>query len=100
MTVTLRPTDWRDLRVIHKNRSKGVYLDTASVLTEGSVEALGGTSSAVCYKVWISYTDLDGNPRFVDDPATPDTGLTDAEAAERREQGLGNSAPPATPGGY
>ncbi len=27
---------------------------------------------------------------------TPDTGLTDAEAAERREQGLGNSAPPAT----
>ncbi len=27
---------------------------------------------------------------------TPETGLTDAEAAERREQGLGNSAPPAT----
>ena len=29
-------------------------------------------------------------------PATPETGLTDAEAAERRAQGLGNSAPPAT----
>ncbi len=27
---------------------------------------------------------------------TPETGLTDAEAAERRDQGLGNSAPPAT----
>ncbi len=27
---------------------------------------------------------------------TPPTGLTDAEAAERRKQGLGNSAPPAT----
>ena len=29
-------------------------------------------------------------------PSTPETGLTDAEAAERRAQGLGNSAPPAT----
>ena len=27
---------------------------------------------------------------------TPDTGLTDADAAERRKQGLGNSAPPST----
>ena len=27
---------------------------------------------------------------------TPPTGLTDAEAAERRKQGLGNSAPPST----
>ncbi len=29
-------------------------------------------------------------------PPTPDTGLSDAEADERRGQGLGNSAPPAT----
>ncbi|MFL7871429.1 MAG: hypothetical protein AB8I58_21555 [Anaerolineales bacterium] len=41
MTVTLRPTDWRDLRVIHKNRSKGLYLDTARVLTRGSSFASG-----------------------------------------------------------
>ena len=27
---------------------------------------------------------------------TPETGLTDADAAERRKQGLGNSAPPST----
>jgi hypothetical protein len=41
MTVTLRPTDWRDLRVIHKNRSKGLYLDTARVLTRGGSFAAG-----------------------------------------------------------
>ena len=29
-------------------------------------------------------------------PPTPETGLTDAQAAERRAQGLGNSAPPTT----
>jgi cation-transporting ATPase E len=29
-------------------------------------------------------------------PATPETGLSDAEAAERRARGLGNSAPPST----
>ena len=31
---------------------------------------------------------------------TPSTGLTDAEAAERRKQGLGNTAPPATTRSY
>jgi len=35
MTVTLRPTDWRDLWVIHRNRSKGLFMDTARVLTRG-----------------------------------------------------------------
>ena len=35
MTVTLRPTDWRDLRILHRYRSKGLYLDTAHVLTRG-----------------------------------------------------------------
>jgi cation-transporting ATPase E len=29
-------------------------------------------------------------------PETPATGLTEAEAAERRSRGLGNTAPPAT----
>ena len=41
MTVTLRPTDWRDLRVLHRNRSKGLYLDTARVLTRGGSFAPG-----------------------------------------------------------
>jgi hypothetical protein len=36
MTVTLRPTDWRDLSVLHRYRSKGLYLDTARALTRGS----------------------------------------------------------------
>ncbi|MFC1997748.1 hypothetical protein ACFLXI_09130 [Chloroflexota bacterium] len=36
MAVILRPTDWRDLRVLHRYRSKGLYLDTAQVLTRGS----------------------------------------------------------------
>ena len=33
-------------------------------------------------------------------PPTPATGLTDAEAAERRSQGLGNSAPASTTRSY
>jgi cation-transporting ATPase E len=33
-------------------------------------------------------------------PPTPDTGLTDVEAADRRKQGLGNTAPPRTTRSY
>ena len=44
-------------------------------MTEGAIEAIGAADSL---------------------PATPETGLSDAEAAERRRQGLGNVAPPAT----
>ena len=57
MTITLRPTDWRDLRVIYKNRSKGLYLDTARVLTRGSSFASGVLhsffSSAIGAFTWI-----------------------------------------------
>jgi hypothetical protein len=41
MSLTLRPTDWRDIRVLHRNRAKGLYLDTALALTRGGSFASG-----------------------------------------------------------
>jgi hypothetical protein len=41
MSITLRPTDWRDIRVLHHNRAKGLYLDTALALTRGGSFASG-----------------------------------------------------------
>jgi cation-transporting P-type ATPase E len=41
-------------------------------------------------------TDEAASERIEDLPPTPESGLTDAEAAERRKQGLGNSAPPSS----
>ena len=41
MAVTVRPTDWRDLRILHRNRAKGLCLDTALRLTRGGSFAPG-----------------------------------------------------------
>jgi hypothetical protein len=52
MTVMLRPTDWRDLRIIHRYRSKGLYLDTAQVLTRG-----GSFTSGIFRSFFLPETD-------------------------------------------
>jgi len=77
MSVMLRPTDWRDLRVLHRNRSKGLYLDTARVLTRGGSFAPGVFRSffspAMGAFTWICADDCE-QPilgQFANDPESP-----------------------------
>ena len=62
----LRPMDWRDLRVIHRYRSKGLYLDSARVLTRGSNFSSGVLrsffSSATGAFTWICADDCGQQP--------------------------------------
>ena len=66
MTISLRPTDWRDLRVIHRNRSKGLCLDTALGLTRGGGFASGvllaNFSTATNLFTWICSDDCGEQP--------------------------------------
>ncbi len=53
MAVNLRPTDWRDLRALHRNRANGLFLDTASRLTRG-----GGFAAGVLFSNFSTSTNV------------------------------------------
>ncbi len=83
MAVTLRPTDWRDLRIIHRNRSKGLCLDTALRLTRGGGFASGvflsNFSTATNVFTWICSDDCGEQPilgQFAHTPELPFARLT------------------------
>lgn len=66
MAITLRPTDWRDLRVLHRNRSKGLWLDSALRLTRGGSFApgvlLSNFSTTTNIFTWICACDSEPQP--------------------------------------
>jgi hypothetical protein len=66
MAVNLRPTDWRDLRVLHRNRGKGLWLNTAQRLTRGGSFASGvllsNFSTATNVFTWICSDDCGQQP--------------------------------------
>lgn len=79
----LRPTDWRDLLIIHRYRSKGLYLDTAQVLTRGSSFSSGVFRSffspANDAFTWICTDDCEEQPilgQFAHNPESPLARLT------------------------
>jgi predicted outer membrane repeat protein len=83
---------------LHNTNAKPMFTDTEGRLSVGSPCIDAGNNSAV--PIGIT-TDLDGNPRFVDIPATPDTGLgtppiVDMGAYEF-DSGPSCSTPPAPP---
>ncbi len=90
MTVTLRPTDWRDARVLYRNRAKGLNLDTSLALTRGSGFASGVLRSffspAIGAYTWICADDCDEQPvlgqfrQSVDSPFARMTILAPEEA--------------------
>lgn len=45
--MTVRPFDWRDLSVLHRNRDKSVYLDSVLVLTRGPLVVPGALFSTL-----------------------------------------------------
>lgn len=45
--MTVRPFDWRDIPVLHRNRDKSVYLDSVLVLTRGSLLVPGALFSTL-----------------------------------------------------
>ncbi len=45
--MTVRPFDWRDIPVLHRNREKSVYLDSVLVLTRGPLMVQGALFSTL-----------------------------------------------------